>query len=97
MYEFLILGSLGEIELQKAKKNQVAIYKSKLSARVSLQIGGSMLVLVVFAKKKEKEILVWGIALKTIRDIFKAAKRKKTKELKVLGVVDRKAKREQKK
>jgi hypothetical protein len=56
-----------------------------------------MLVLVVHAKKKEKEILAWGIVLKTIRDIFKTTKRKETKELKVLGVADRKAKQEQKK
>jgi hypothetical protein len=64
---------------------------------VSLQKGGFMLVLVALAKKKKKEVLARGIVLKTARDILKAAKRKETKELKVLGIADRKAKREQKK
>jgi hypothetical protein len=52
---------------------------------------------IVLAKKKEKEVLVRGIVLKTIRDILKATKRRKTKKLKILGVADRKAKQEQKK
>jgi hypothetical protein len=56
-----------------------------------------MLASILLAKKKEKEILARGIALKTTRDIFKAAERKETKELKILRVADRKAKREQKK
>jgi hypothetical protein len=56
-----------------------------------------MLALVALAKKKEKEVLARGAALKTTRDILKAAKRRKTKELKILGVVDQKAKRERKK
>jgi hypothetical protein len=97
MYKFLILRSLREIELQKAKKNQVTIYKSKLSARVSLQKGGFILVSVVLAKKKEKEVLAQGIVLKTTRDILKATKYKETKELKVLGITNQKAKQEQKK
>jgi hypothetical protein len=65
--------------------------------RVSLQKDGFMLVSVAFAKKKEKEVLARGIALKTTKDILKAAKRKETKDLKVLGITNQKAKRERKK
>jgi hypothetical protein len=60
----LILGSLREIDLQKAKTNQVAVYKSKLNSRASLQTSGSLLALVALEKKKKKEIDTCATTLK---------------------------------
>jgi hypothetical protein len=60
----LILGSFREINLQKAKTNQVTVYKSKLSSRASLQTSGSLLVSIVLEKKKEKKIDTRIIILK---------------------------------
>jgi hypothetical protein len=57
MYEFLILGNLREIDLQKAKANQVTVYKSKLSLCASLQTSGSLLALVVLERKKKKKLM----------------------------------------
>jgi hypothetical protein len=59
-----MLGSLREMDLQKAKINQVAVYKSKLNSRASLQTGGSLLVLVALERKKKKEINTYIITLK---------------------------------
>jgi hypothetical protein len=59
-----MLGSLREIDLQKAKTNQVTVYKSKLNSCASLQTSGSLLVLVVLERKKKKEIDTRIITLK---------------------------------
>jgi hypothetical protein len=59
-----MLGSLREIDLQKAKANQVIVYKSKLSSRASLQTGGSLLVSVVLERKKKKKINTRAITFK---------------------------------
>jgi hypothetical protein len=48
--------NLRKINLQKAKANQIVIYKSKLSSRASLQTSGSLLASVVLEKKKKKKI-----------------------------------------
>jgi hypothetical protein len=60
----LILRSLRKIDLQKAKANQVTIYKSKLNSRASLQTSGSLLALVILERKKKKEINTRVIILK---------------------------------
>jgi hypothetical protein len=51
-----MLGSLGQMDLQNAAKKQIDIQRAKLTARVSLLRGGSMLELVDLARKKEKEV-----------------------------------------
>jgi hypothetical protein len=52
------------MDLQKAKTNQVAVYKSKLNSRASLQTSGSLLALVALEKKKKKEIDTCATTLK---------------------------------
>jgi hypothetical protein len=56
-YEFLMLGSLGEMELQKLQTKQVAVYKSKLNSRVSLQKGNLLLALIALEKMKTKKFI----------------------------------------
>jgi hypothetical protein len=60
----LILGNLREIDLQKAKANQVIIHKSKLSSRASLQTSGFLLALIVLERKKKKEVDTYITILK---------------------------------
>jgi hypothetical protein len=57
IYEFLILRSLGKIELQKLQTKQVAIYKSKLNSRVSLQKDSLLLVSITLEREKTKEVI----------------------------------------
>jgi hypothetical protein len=64
IYEFLILGNLREINLQKTKTNQVAIYKSKLNSRASLQTSGSLFASIALERKKKKEVDTCIIILK---------------------------------
>jgi hypothetical protein len=52
------------MDLQKAKTNQVTVYKSKLNSRTSLQTGGSLLVSVALERKKKKEVDTYTTTLK---------------------------------
>jgi hypothetical protein len=75
-YEFLILRSLGQMDLQNAAKKQVDIQKAKLTARVSLSKGDSMLASVGLAHKKEKEVKMAGEALKKAKYALARAEKK---------------------
>jgi hypothetical protein len=83
----LILRSLKETNLQKAKTNQVIVYKSKLSSRASLQTSGSLLVSVILEREK-KEIDTYTIILKQTQNILKTTENKKTKTFYRLGIED---------
>jgi hypothetical protein len=56
------------MDLQKAKTNQVTVYKSKLNSRTSLQTGGSLLVSVALERKKKKEVDTRVTCYKRTRD-----------------------------
>jgi hypothetical protein len=92
-----MLGSLGEMDLQNAQAKQVAVHKAKLTARVSLSKGGSMLASVRLARKKEKEVKMVGEALKRAKAALSRAENKAKKEVYHLGVADRKDEIERKK
>lgn len=94
-YEFLMLRSLAEMDLKNAQAKQVAIYKAKLTARVSLLRGGSMLASVGLARKKEKEVKVVGEALKRAKAALLRVENKVKEEIYHLGVQDRKDEREE--
>jgi hypothetical protein len=57
-YEFLMLRSFSKMELQRLQTKQVAIYKSKLNSRVSLQKGSLLFALIALERKKTKEVIV---------------------------------------
>jgi hypothetical protein len=97
IYEFLVLGSLAEMDLQNAKAKQVEVYKKKLSARASLLKGGLILALVALKKVKQKKLLEAKRGLKKAKAVLTRAENKAKEELKKLGVIDRKAERERKK
>jgi hypothetical protein len=88
----LIFGSLRKIDLQRAKTNQVAVHKSKLSSCASLQTSGSLLASVVLERKKKKEIDTRVTTLKQAQNILKTAENKETKALYRLGVEDQEIK-----
>jgi hypothetical protein len=96
-YEFLMLGSLGQMDLQNAAKKQVDIQKAKLTARVSLSKGGSMPASIGLARKKEKEVKMAGAALKKAKAVLARAESKVKDEVYHQGVADRKEERERKK
>jgi hypothetical protein len=88
--EFLMRGSLHEMEVTQARAGQIATHKAKLNARQSLSKGGSILASDALVKTKEKK-------RKAAADLVKRAKRKititenKAKEaLRVQGVAARK-------
>jgi hypothetical protein len=97
MYKFLMLGSLGEMDLKNARAKQVAVHKAKLTARMSLGKGGSMLASVALACKKEKEVKMVGEALKQAKAALSYTENKTKKEVYHLGVADRKDEIERKK
>jgi hypothetical protein len=87
--EFLMRGSLHEMEVTQARAGQIATHKAKLSARLSLSKGGSILASDALVKTKEKR-------RKSAEDLVKKAKRRitttenKAKEaLRVRGVAAR--------
>jgi hypothetical protein len=63
-YEFLMLGSLAEMDLHNHKAKQVAVHKAKLNARASLSNGGSMLASEALVRKRVKEVKAQEEALK---------------------------------
>jgi hypothetical protein len=52
--DYLMLGSLHEMDIRKARATQVANYKAKLNACLSFQKGGSMLASEALEQKKTK-------------------------------------------
>jgi hypothetical protein len=67
--EFLMRGSLHEIEVMQAHASQIATHKAKLNSRLSLSKGGSILVSDALIKIKEKR-------RKATKDLVKKAKRR---------------------
>jgi hypothetical protein len=52
--DYLMLRSLHEMDMRKARETQVANHKAKLNAYLSFQKGGSMLALEALEQKKMK-------------------------------------------
>lgn len=96
-YEFLMLKSLREMDLKNAHAKQVAVYKAKLTARVSLSRGGSILASVSLARKKEKEVKMVTEALKWAKAALLRIENKTKKEVYHIGIADRKEEAERKK
>jgi hypothetical protein len=96
-YEYLMLGSLGEMDLKNSRAKQVDVHKAKLIARVSLSKGGSILASIGLARKKDKEVKLYREALKKARLALTRVENKAKDELYHLGVADRKEERERKK
>jgi hypothetical protein len=96
-YEFLMLGSLAEMDLQNVKAKQVAIHKAKLNSQVSLSKGGSILASVALEQKRVKEIKTVEGGLKRAKLALSQAESRAKDEVHKLGVLDRKEGRERKK
>lgn len=95
--EFLMRASLDHAQIQAARKAQVVFHKKKLTSRVSLQNGGSLLASVALEKVKKKEVEIRDAALKTAKAQLAKEERRIRDELLHKGVSDRKAERERKK
>jgi len=96
-YEFLMLGSLAERDLENYKAKQVAVHKAKLNSRVSISHGGTMLASEALTIKKDKEVKVQEEALKRATSALAKAQKIAKDILYRQGVNDREEERLRKK
>ncbi len=87
-------GSLYKIEIKQARVGQVATYKAKLNARLSLQRGGLILALDALDQKKIKARKAAKEKLKRAQTAVTRAENKAKEELRVKGVAARKAEKD---
>ena len=96
-YEWLMKGSLGEMDISNLRAKQVEHYKAKLNSRARIQNGGSVLASDALLRKKAKEIKAAEEALKKARIAVRVAESKAAEALRQLGVADREEERKRKK
>jgi hypothetical protein len=89
--EFLMRGSLHEMEIAQACAGQIAIYKAMLNARQSLGKGGSILAIEALDKIKVRTRKNTEEKLRKARAKITRAENKAKEDLRVLGVAARKA------
>jgi len=92
--EFLMQGSLHEMEITQARAGQVATHKAKLNARQSLGKGGSILAIDALHKIKVKTRKDAEEKLQKAKAKITHAENKAKEDLRVLGVAARKAEKE---
>ena len=83
---FLIRGSIYEIEINNANTAQLQVYKNKLSARKSIQKGGSRLVCKALDKIKDKIRKEAENKLKKARTAITRTENKAKNQLKDRGI-----------
>jgi hypothetical protein len=92
--EFLMRGSLHEMEIAQAHAGQVATHKAKLNARQSLGRGGSILAIEALHKIKVKTRKDAEEKLRKANAKITRIENKAKEDLRVLGVAARKAEKE---
>ena len=92
--DYLMLGSLHEMDMRNARAIQVANHKAKLNARLSFQKGGSILASDALAQKKVKARKAAKEKLKKAQTAVTHAENKAKEDLRVKGVTARKAEKD---
>jgi hypothetical protein len=92
--EFLMRGSLHEMEITQARAGQIATHKAKLNTRQSLGKGGSILAIEALDKIKVKTRKDAEEKLRKAKAKITRVENKAKEDLRVLGVAARKAEKE---
>jgi len=92
--DYLMLGSLHEMDMKKARASQVESHKAKLNARLSFQKGGSILASDALEQKKVKARKAAEEKLKKAQKAVTRAENQAKEELRIKGVAARREERE---
>jgi hypothetical protein len=92
--DYLMLGSLHEMDMRNARAIQVANYKAKLNACLSFQKGGSILASDALVQKKVKARKAAEEKLKKAQTAVTRAENKAKEDLRIKGVAARKAEKD---